>query len=91
MTKLELIESIAVWNKIPKATVATVINAFLDEIKTSMIEGGDIQLAGFGNFKVRERAARPGRNPRTGEEIQVDAYKIPYFTASKSFKAAVKS
>ena len=89
MQKSELIESIAAWNKIPKTTVATVINAFLDEIKTTLIEGGEVQLIGFGTFKLRERAARKGTNPRTGEEIQVDAYKLPYFTAGKTLKEAV--
>lgn len=91
MTKAELIERIAIRNRISKATVATVIYDFLDQIKNSLIIGGDVQLPGFGKFSVRERAARPGRNPRTGEEIQITAYKIPYFTAGKLFKAAVKS
>lgn len=89
MTKTELIESIAVWNKIPKTTVATVINAFLDEIKTSLIEDGKVDIPGFGKFSVRERAACKGMNPRTGKPIDVPAYKLPYFTAGQSLKKAV--
>lgn len=89
MTRAELIERIAIRNKIPKPTVSTVIDAAIDEIKIALAGGGEVVLPGLGKFSVRERAARSGRNPRTGEEIQVDAYKIPYFTASKSFKAAV--
>ena len=91
MTKSKLIESIADRNKIPKETVETVINNFIDEIKISLIQGDKVQLSGFGTFNLRDRAARNGRHPRTGEEIQVSAYKLPYFTAGKSFKAAVKS
>ena len=89
MTKNELIESIAIWNKLPKSTVATVINAFLDEIQTTMIEGGEVNLLGFGKFSVKEHKPRTGRNPRTGEEIQIPATKLPHFTAGKSLKEAV--
>ena len=89
MTKSELIECISVWNKIPKKTVATVIDDFLEEIKTSLIEGGKVQLSGFGTFSVRKRAARTGRNPRTNEPIQLPASKLPCFKAGKSLKDAV--
>lgn len=91
MTRAELIERIAIRNRISKATVATVIYDFLDQIKNSLIIGGDVQLPGFGKFSVRKRAARPGRNPRTGEPIEIPASKSPCFQAGRALKAAVKS
>ena len=92
MTRAELIQAVA--RKLPNINandVDRVIHATIGTIKNELINGGEVVLPGFGKFSVRDRAAREGRNPRTGEEIQVDAYKIPYFTASKSFKTAVKS
>lgn len=89
MTKSELIESISVWNKIPKKTVATVIDDFLEEIKTSLIEGDKVQLSRFGTFSVRKRVARTGRNPRTNEPIQLPESKRVHFTTGKALRDAV--
>ena len=89
MQKRDLIESIAVWNKIPKKTVATVVNAFLDEIKTSLIEDGKVQLLGFGTLSVKTRAAHNGRNPRTNETIQLPESKRVHFTTGKALKEAL--
>lgn len=91
MQKSTLIESIAVRNKIPKKTVETVINAFLDEIKTSLIEGGKVQLMDFGTFSIKTRAAHNGRNPRTGESVQVPESKRVHFTNGKAFKEALNA
>lgn len=91
MTRTEFIE--AVWKRCAGymwGEVEGVIDVAVGVIKSELINGGEVNISGFGKFSVRERAARSGRNPRTGEEIQVDDYKIPYFTASESFKAAVK-
>ncbi len=91
MTRAELIERIAIRNKIPKPTVATVIDAAIDEIKIALVGGGEVVLPGFGKFSVKHCAARIGQNPRTAEDLIIPAHKRPHFTASKSFKAAVKS
>lgn len=66
------------------------VNAVLDTIIGLTGEAGKLQLIGFGNFEVRERAARKGRNPQTGEEIEIAASKAPAFKAGKAFKDFVK-
>ena len=58
--------------------------------KNALVDGEKVQLIGFGNFEVRERAARKGRNPQTGEEIEIPASKVPAFKPGKSLKDAVK-
>lgn len=66
------------------------MNTVLELISESMSKGESVQLIGFGNFEVRERAARKGRNPQTGEEIDIAATKTPAFKAGKQLKDAVK-
>lgn len=90
MTKKELIAIIAHKNRLPIAQVETVINAAMYEIKCALIEGDQVQLIGFGTFAVKERAARKGTNPRTGEEIEIPAHNLPCFTPGKSLKDAIK-
>ena len=65
------------------------LNGFIDTVKETLANGEDIALVGFGSFDVQERAARTGRNPSTGEEIQIAASKIPRFKAGKGFKDAI--
>mgnify|MGYP003349861710 CR=1 FL=1 len=67
------------------------LEATLDGVTGALKEGDQVQLIGFGTFKVNERAARTGRNPRTGEEIHIAAAKVPAFKASKTLKEAVNS
>lgn len=71
-----------------KATKA--VNAVLDAISGALKEGDKVQLIGFGSFEVRERAARKGRNPQTGEEIEIAGGKVPAFKPGKQLKDAVK-
>ncbi len=66
------------------------VTAFIDTVTEALVEGRKVQLIGFGTFEVRERAARKGRNPQTGEEIEIPASKIPAFKAGKSLKDSVK-
>ena len=90
MTRAELIRVVAY--KLPKIKpndVDRVIHATLEAIRDELAAGGEVNLIGFGKFSVKDRAARTGRNPRTGEEIQVSAYKLPTFTAGRTFKEAV--
>ena len=63
---------------------------FSNQFKTHFLKGEKVQLIGFGNFEVRERAARKGRNPQTGKEIRNSASKVPAFKAGKALKDAVK-
>ncbi|WP_301109437.1 HU family DNA-binding protein, partial [Sporosarcina sp.] len=66
------------------------VEAVFDTIQSTLANGDKVQLIGFGNFEVRERAARKGRNPQSGEEIEIAASKVPAFKAGKALKDAVK-
>lgn len=89
MTKSELIDAVAYKSHTAKVDVKAVIDTTLDVIRCELINGGEVNLIGFGKFSVKERAARKGHNPRTNEEIQLPAHKLPTFTAGKSLKGAV--
>lgn len=89
MNKSELIEAIAKSANISKATAGDVLDATLSAIKIALKKGKSVTLVGFGTFKVGKRAARMGRNPRTGEAIKIKAAKVPKFSAGKALKDAV--
>jgi DNA-binding protein HU-beta len=90
MNKSELVEAIA--KKVPsasKSACANVVDAFTDTIINTLKKGENVTLVGFGTFSVGKRAARTGRNPRTGEALKIAAAKVPKFTAGASLKAAI--
>lgn len=87
--KTELIDLVAAQTELPKSETAKTVNALLDVIKNELAKGEKVALVGFGTFEVRERAARKGRNPQTGAEIEIAAAKAPAFKAGKDFKEAV--
>jgi DNA-binding protein HU-beta len=89
MNKSELIEAVASTADLSKAAATRAVDAFVDTITDALKEGDSVALIGFGTFSVRERAARTGRNPRTGEEIQIDSAKVPAFKPGKALKDAV--
>ncbi len=89
MNKGELIQSVSDAAEIPKATAGKVVDAIFDTITGSLANGDPVSLIGFGSFIVRERPARVGRNPRTGEAIDIAAAKVPAFKPSKNLKDAV--
>ncbi|AOA01919.1 MULTISPECIES: HU family DNA-binding protein [Carnobacterium] len=88
--KAELIESVATSTGLTKKDATAAVDAVFETIQTTLSSGEKVQLIGFGNFEVRERAARKGRNPQTGEEIQIAASKVPAFKPGKALKDAVK-
>lgn len=90
MNKGELISKIADDTGITQRQVDTVVTAILDTITGEVATGGKVTLAGFGTFERRHRKARVGRNPQTGEEIQIAASNVPAFSAGKQFKETVK-
>ncbi|QRO12811.1 HU family DNA-binding protein [Moraxella osloensis] len=90
MNKSELIAKIQSKTVIDKKVMSNAIDALVESISEELANGGTVQLVGFGTFSVKERAARTGRNPQTGEEIQIAASKVPSFKAGKAFKDAVK-
>ena len=90
MNKTELIASIAEKTDLSKRDSERVLAATLDAITEALQKGESVQLIGFGTFEVRERSARTGRNPQTGQEIQIAAAKTPAFKPGKALKDAVK-
>ncbi|KQR77239.1 DNA-binding protein [Burkholderia sp. Leaf177] len=89
MNKQELIDAVANQAGIAKSAVEETINAFLETVTKAVIKGDAVQLIGFGSFGTGSRAARAGRNPKTGEPLQIAASKTVKFTAGKAFKDAV--
>ena len=90
MIRSELLNALAKDNPGLKAEeVEQVVDIFFDEIGQRLAEGGRVELRGFGAFSTREREARAGRNPRTGEQVQVAAKRVPYFRPGKEMREAV--
>lgn len=90
MNKTELIESIASSADIPKVTAARVLDSFIDNVSSALKAGDSVVLTGFGSFSVKERAARTGRNPQTGADIQIAAAKVPTFKPGSTLKTAIQ-
>lgn len=86
MNKTELIGEVAAKTGLTKKDVEKVVNAFFATVEGALKEENKVQLIGFGTFEVRQRQARKGRNPQTGQEISIPATKVPAFKAGKSLK-----
>ncbi|MCG6933009.1 MAG: HU family DNA-binding protein [Gallionella sp.] len=89
MNKSDLVDAIAKSADLSKASAARALDATVDSIKKALKKGDTVSLVGFGTFKVGKRAARNGRNPRTGATIKIKAAKVPKFSAGKGLKDAV--
>jgi len=89
MNKSELVSAVAAKTELTKADTERALKAFLETITDTLKDGDQVTLIGFGTFLVRERKARTGRNPRTGETIQIKAANNPAFKAGKALKDAV--
>lgn len=89
MNKAELIDAVANSADLSKAAAGRAIDGAIEAIKKSLKKGDSVTLVGFGTFSVRKRAARTGRNPRTGEPIKIKARKVPGFKAGKALKDAI--
>jgi DNA-binding protein HU-beta len=89
MNKSDLVDAISKSAELSKAAAARALDATVDTIKKALKKGDTVSLVGFGTFKVGKRAARNGRNPRTGATIKIKAAKVPKFSAGKGLKDAV--
>lgn len=89
MNKSELIEAVAASADIPKAAAGRAVDAVIEAVTNALKNDDQVVLVGFGTFSVKERAARTGRNPQTGDPIEIAAAKIPSFKAGKALKDAV--
>ena len=89
MNKAELIDAVASEANLSKADAGRAVDAVVDSIASALSKGQQVSVVGFGTFSVKHRAARAGRNPRTGETIQIAASNVPGFKAGKALKDAV--
>ena len=90
MNKTELVKAVSTQAELTQKDAAKVVDALFETISNTLAKEEKIQLIGFGTFEVRERSARKGRNPQTGEEIDIAASKVPAFKPGKELKEAVK-
>lgn len=90
MTKQELVRSIATKSGLTKKDAESVLNVVLEEISNALKSGEKVQLIGFGTFETRKRSPRTGRNPQTGETIEIPEMTVPAFRAGNKLKEAVK-
>ena len=89
MNKTELFAAVAEKAALSKKDAEKAVSAVVDTITAALADGDKVQLVGFGTFEVRERAARTGKNPRTGAAIKIEASKVPAFKAGQAFKNTV--
>lgn len=90
MNKTDLTNQVAETTELSKKDAGKAVDAVFNTIQEALAKGEKVQLIGFGNFEVRDRAARKGRNPQTGAEIDIAASKVPAFKPGKALKDAVK-
>jgi DNA-binding protein HU-beta len=90
MNRKEIIDALATKTGSSKVDAGRAISAMIEIISGTLKNGGSLSLVGFGTFEVRKRKARTGRNPKTGEEVEIRASKVPAFKAGAALKAAVK-
>ncbi|MBI4536261.1 MAG: integration host factor subunit beta [Ignavibacteriae bacterium] len=89
MTKADIVDTIATGTGLTKVDTEAVVDGFILTVINAMKEGKNIEIRGFGSFKVKKRKGRIARNPRTGEQVMVDEHWVPLFKVSKEVKAAV--
>lgn len=89
MTRAELVATVAENAMLDRKKADKAVLAVFEAIKQALVEGDKVQIIGFGTFETRDRGARKGRNPRTGEEIEIPASKLPSFKAGKALKESV--
>ena len=89
MTKADLIDEVSAISQLSKKSSAVVVNTFFDSVATALCRQEKVELRGFGSFKHRQRRARVGRNPRTGDRVEVPAKVVPYFKPGKDLRQLV--
>ncbi len=91
MTKAELVEEVSKASELTKKHSEVIVNTVFHSIIDALKQGEKIELRGFGSFRIRQRGSRKGRNPKTGEQVDVPAKKIPYFKPGKELKELLNS
>jgi DNA-binding protein HU-beta len=90
VTKSEFVDQVADRAGLSKKDASDAVDAFLETVEDALKRGSDVSFSGFGKFSVSERGAREGRNPATGDKIQIPASRVPKFTAGAGLKKAIK-
>ena len=91
MTKAELVDEVSKNSDLNKKDAEVIVKTVLDSIVDSLNSGEKVELRGFGSFRLRKRASRQGRNPKTGEKVFVPAKRVPYFKPGKELKTVINS
>lgn len=91
LTKAELAEVLCERVNISKIAAKEIVEAFFEEVRASLEDGEEVKISGFGNFQLRDKPQRPGRNPKTGEEVAISARRVVTFHASQKLKSMVDS
>jgi len=90
LTKADLVEKLLVETELNKRDAKLLVDQFFEEVKTALEDGRAVKLSGFGNFDLRDKKQRPGRNPKTGEEIPITARRVVTFKPGQKLKAKVE-
>ncbi len=90
LTKIEIVEHLVEQLSLDKNIAKELVEQFFEEIRVALENGNDVKLSGFGNFQLREKSSRPGRNPKTGEEIPVSARRVVSFKPSQKLKDRIE-
>ena len=90
LTKVEIAENLVQKHGLTKTEAKAVVESFFEEIRATLANGDDVRLSGFGNFELRDKASRPGRNPKTGESVPVSARRVVVFKPGQEIRARVE-
>ena len=91
LTKSDIVEDLNNEIGLNKREAKELVDMFFDDIKSLLSEGHEVKLSGFGNFQLRDKSARPGRNPRTGEDVEISARRVVTFKSGQKLKESVKT
>lgn len=91
LTKIEIVDNLVEKFKLDRRVAKQLVEQFFEEIRRTLESGEDVKLSGFGNFTLREKSSRPGRNPKTGETAMVSARRVVMFKAGQKLRARVES
>lgn len=86
VTKIDIIEFLTKKHGLNRADAKQIVDGFFEEIRSTLAQGEEVKLSGFGNFELRDKAARPGRNPKTGESVQVSARRVVAFKPGQKLR-----
>ena len=90
LTKIEIAENLVQKHGLTKTEAKAIVESFFEEIRSTLANGDDVRLSGFGNFELRDKASRPGRNPKTGESVPVSARRVVVFKPGQKLRARVE-